>query len=357
MKCSCVVLMAIAGGLLIPSIASAQSVADHINGLQAVLDKLYNDMLPKCSSLIGVGRAIACLASVFYIGHRVWRSMAAAEPIDVYPLLRPFAITLVILNFPAVLAVFNGFLSPTVNGTKEMVVNSDAAVKELFAKKEAAVKNTEQWQALVGETQEGDYSLWVKYAHPSDGGGGMFSRIWKEMQFIWDKMKYNMQNELKMVLSTILQILYAAASLCINTLRVFNLILLGILGPLVLGLSVFDGLHHTLPVYLARYINIYLWLPICNILGSVLGTIQQHLIQMDLDALATNGVTSFGLYDAGYLVFMVIGIICYTTVPSIADWIVHAGGGSALQQKVTSHAHNTAGKVVDVATNPFGIRS
>jgi len=355
MKVWCLVVIGIA--IFIPSIASAQSVAEHINGLQAVLDKLYKDMLPKCSSLIGIGRGIACFASVFYIGNRVWRSIAAAEPVDVYPLMRPFAIALVILNFPAVLAVFNGILSPAVSGTKTLVVNSDAAVKELFAKKDAAIKSTDQWQALVGKSETGDYDLWVKYAHPSDGGGGMFSRIWKEMQFIWDKMKYNMQNELKMVLSTILQILYAAASLCINTLRVFNLILLGILGPLVLGLSVFDGLHHTLPVYLARYINIYLWLPICNILGSVLGTIQQHLIQMDLDSLAKSGTTSFGLYDAGYLVFMVIGIICYTTVPSIADWVVHAGGGSALQHKVTGHAHSMTGGVADVATNPFGIRS
>jgi hypothetical protein len=38
----------------------------------------------------------------------------------------------------------------------------------------------------------------------------------------------------------------------------------------------------------------------------------------------------------GYLIFMIIGIVGYFTVPSVANYIVHAGGGSALGQKVTS---------------------
>lgn len=33
---------------------------------------------------------------------------------------------------------------------------------------------------------------------------------------------------------------------------------------------------------------------------------------------------------------MIIGIIGYFTVPSVANYIVHAGGGGALGQKVTS---------------------
>ena len=50
--------------------------------------------------------------------------------------------------------------------------------------------------------------------------------------------------------------------LCINTLRTFSLIVLAILGPLVFGLAVFDGFGHTLTVWLARYINVFLWLPV-----------------------------------------------------------------------------------------------
>ncbi len=52
------------------------------------------------------------------------------------------------------------------------------------------------------------------------------------------KISYNFRNGVKVVLSEVLQLVYEAAALCINTLRMpFELILLAILGPLVIGLS------------------------------------------------------------------------------------------------------------------------
>ena len=42
------------------------------------------------------------------------------------------------------------------------------------------------------------------------------------------------------------EVVYSAASLCINTVRTFFLVVLVILGPLVFRLSVFDGFQHSL---------------------------------------------------------------------------------------------------------------
>ena len=38
----------------------------------------------------------------------------------------------------------------------------------------------------------------------------------------------------------------------------------------------------------------------------------------------------------GYLIFMIIGIIGYFTVPSIANYVMHVGGGDALAGKATA---------------------
>src|SRR5271170_7641894 len=79
--------------LSLPGLIFAQSgVAGDIKGLQAVLDTIYDQMLPLCSSLIGVGQGIAGFAATWYIAFRVWRHIANAEPIDFYPLFRPFVI-------------------------------------------------------------------------------------------------------------------------------------------------------------------------------------------------------------------------------------------------------------------------
>jgi hypothetical protein len=48
---------------------------------------------------------------------------------------------------------------------------------------------------------------------------------------------------------------------------------------------------------------------------------------------------------------MIIGIIGYFTVPSVANYIVHAGGGSALGQKVTSLFGNSVSTIVTRSSN------
>ena len=52
--------------------------------------------------MAGVAKGIAGLGALFYVAYRVWQSLARAEPIDVFPMLRPFAIGLCIMFFPTV---------------------------------------------------------------------------------------------------------------------------------------------------------------------------------------------------------------------------------------------------------------
>src|SRR3569833_404247 len=105
-------------------------------------------------------------------------------------------------------------------------------------------------------------------------------------------------------MSEILLVLYAAAILCINVIRTFYLIVLAILGPLVFGFAVFDGLQHTLTQWLARYINIFLWLPIANIFGSIIGKVQQEMIRLDISQIQSAGDTFFSLSFFVFLFFL-----------------------------------------------------
>lgn len=137
-------------------------------------------------------------------------------------------------------------------------------------------------------------------------------------------------------MSEILQVCYEAAALCINTIRTFYLIVLAILGPIVLGLAVFDGFQHTLTTWLAKYINVFLWLPVGNIFGAIIGKVQENMLKLDISQVQSAGDTFFSSTDTAYLIFLIIGIIGYFTVPSVANYIVHAGGGNGLLQKVNS---------------------
>lgn len=320
-------------GILFPFFAYAQTFAGEIHSLQSVLDQLYTEMIPLCSQLIGVGRGLAGFAALWYISSRVWRSIANAEPVDFYPLLRPFAIGLAILLFPYLIALMNGVLKPTVTGTAAMLKNSNNAIAYLLKQKEAAIKETITWQ-IYGD--EGTHGKWYRYTYPEGDEESGIDLLTNGIKFLMAKTAYGIKNAIKQWMSEILQILYEAAALCINTIRTFYLIVLAILGPIVLGLSVFDGLQNTLTAWIARYINVFLWLPVANIFGSIIAKIQENMLRIDIEQVKLYGDTFFSAADTAYIIFLIIGIIGYFTVPSVANYIVHASGGNILLHK-TSH--------------------
>jgi hypothetical protein len=84
---------------LIPWALQAQSLASSIDALHGVLFQMYQTMIQKCTELIGVATSIAAFASTMYIGYRVWRHIANAEPIDFFPLFRPFVLVAVYFEF------------------------------------------------------------------------------------------------------------------------------------------------------------------------------------------------------------------------------------------------------------------
>ncbi len=355
-KCRKIAWMALVG-LILPFMSHAQGIADEMKGMHGVLDQLYDEMMPLCSQLIGVGQGLAGFAAMWYIAARVWRHLANAEPIDFYPLFRPFVIGFCVLIFPSILGLINGIMKPTVTATAAMVEGSDKAIAVLLQKKEEAIKQSNVWQMYVGESGSGDRDRWYKYTHdnadPSDEG--FFESIGNDVRFAMSKASYSFRTSVKEWMSEVLRVLFEAAALCIDTLRTFQLIVLAILGPLVFGISVFDGFQHTLTVWLARYINIFLWLPVANIFGSIIGKIQEKMLTMDISQVQDYGDTFFSRTDVAYLVFMIIGIIGYFTVPSVANYIIHAGGGGALGHKVTSLFSSSSRSVVNTASAGAGM--
>lgn len=328
-----------------------QVLAGEVKSLNSVLDQLYTDMMPLCSGLISVGRGIAGFAAIWYIASRVWKHLANAEPIDFYPLFRPFVLGFCVMVFPSVIALINGILQPTVNGTASMVANSDKAIAVLLQQKEDAIKKTVYWQMYVGASGEGDRDKWYQYTYNEDPSQeGWIAGVGNSVSFAMSKFYYNFKNSIKELLAEILKVLYEAAALCINTIRTFNMIVMAILGPLVFGISVFDGFQHTLRQWIARYINLFLWLPVANIFGAIMGKIQENMLKLDIGQIQDQGQTFFSATDMAYLVFLIIGIAGYFTVPAVANYIVHAGGSNQLLQRVTMGFNTSARNVIGGAS-------
>lgn len=73
---------------------------------------------------------------------------------------------------------------------------------------------------------------------------------------------YNMKKSVRDFFREILELMFQAAGLVIDTIRTFFLVVLAILGPIAFAISVWDGFQSTLTQWICHYIQVYLWLPV-----------------------------------------------------------------------------------------------
>ena len=139
-------------------------LAVNFDNLHQILQSLYVDMMPLCSQMTGVAKGLAGLGALFYVAYRVWQSLARAEPIDVFPLLRPFALGLCIMFFPTlVLGTLNSVMSPIVTGTHRILETQTFDMNEYRRQKDKlefeAMKRNPETAYLVDKESFDNLSL------------------------------------------------------------------------------------------------------------------------------------------------------------------------------------------------------
>ncbi|MFS2522563.1 conjugative transposon protein TraJ [Bacteroides uniformis] len=313
--------------------------------LHQILRSLYDEMMPLCEDMAGVAKGIAGLGALFYVAYRVWQSLARAEPIDVFPMLRPFAIGLCIMFFPTVvLGTLSGVLSPIVQGTAQMLEAETLDMNEYREQKdkleyEAMKRNPET--AYLVSNEEFDKQLEELGWSPDDlvTMAGMYI----------ERSMYQMKKGVRDFFRELLELLFQAAALVIDTLRTFFLVVLSILGPIAFAISVWDGFQSTLTQWICRYVQVYLWLPVSDMFSTILAKIQVLMLQSDIERMQADPNFSLDSSDGVYIVFMIIGIIGYFTIPTVSGWIIQAGGMGNYGRNVNQTAGKAGGFAGSVA--------
>ena len=313
--------------------------------LHQILRSLYDEMMPLCEDMAGVAKGIAGLGALFYVAYRVWQSLARAEPIDVFPMLRPFAIGLCIMFFPTVvLGTLSGVLSPIVQGTAKMLEAETLDMNEYREQKdkleyEAMKRNPET--AYLVSNEEFDKQLEELGWSPED-------LVTMTGMYI-ERSMYQMKKSVRDFFRELLELLFQAAALVIDTLRTFFLVVLSILGPIAFAISVWDGFQSTLTQWICRYVQVYLWLPVSDMFSTILAKIQVLMLQSDIERMQADPNFSLDSSDGVYIVFMIIGIIGYFTIPTVSGWIIQAGGMGNYGRNVNQTAGKAGGFAGSVA--------
>lgn len=308
----------------------------EFDNLHEVLRSLYDDMMPLAGDMAAVAKGLAGLGALFYVALKVWQALARAEPIDMFPLLRPFALGLCIMFFPTiVLGSINAVLSPVVTGTHGILEDQVLDLNKLQQQKdqleyEAMVRNPET--AYMASDEEFDKKLDELGWSPSDIGtmAGMYM----------EREAHEFKKAIKEWFRNLLEMLFQAAALVIDTIRTFFLIVLSILGPIAFAISVWDGFESTLTQWITRYVSVYLWLPVADLFSSMLARIQSLIMERDIEMLADPAFIP-DTSNTVYIIFMIIGIVGYFTIPTVTGWIIQAGGAGNFTRNVNQTAMKT----------------
>ena len=322
--------------------------------LHELLRSLYDEMMPLCEDMASVAKGVAGLGALFYVAYRVWQSLSRAEPIDVFPLLRPFALGLCIMFFPTmVLGTINGILSPVCKATSSLVEQQTFDMRKYQEEKDRLKR-----EAMLRDPAKAFLVSDEAYDKRLDELGWSLGDMDTMINMYGQKKIYELGEKIRGWFRELLELFFQAASLLIDTLRTFFLIVLSILGPVSFALAVYDGFQSTLTTWLSRYICIYLWLPVSDLFGAVLSRIQILMLQQDIEKMQD---PAFIPDSSGkvYCIFMIIGIIGYFTIPTVSNWIIQAGGMGNMSRNINSAANKTGsgvGAVAGAATGNAGGR-
>ena len=238
-------------------------------------------------------------------------------------------------------------MSPVVKGTHNILEGQTFDMnkyRELKDKKEyeAMLRNPET--AYLVSDEEFDKQLDELGWSPSD--------LITTMGMYMERASYNIKKAVRDWFRELLEILFQAAALVIDTIRTFYLIVLAILGPIAFAISVYDGFQSTLTQWITRYVSVYLWLPVSDLFSSILARIQVLMLERDLQLLDDPSFIPDSS-NTVYIIFMIIGIVGYFTIPTVSNWIIQAGGLGGMNRnlsKTASGGGNLAGAAAGAAT-------
>lgn len=265
--------------------------------------------------LVDLARAIGGIAAFFYISKRIYEQLIADNPVSILPLLRPFALVLVITFWGPFV---NLLLAPTKGLTElseAVYVDKKHIVKEKLEEKQQAILSTDL--PLFYENEEKEAALW-------DKGVNLLLTTYNIVsgRAIQNQINFYLMDAIRQLLESLFEVLVYL----IAFLRTVFCVLLVIFGPLVFALSIFDGFQDNYLQWIARFVNVNLYLPVALLILSIVQEILIYVLDMEIAQISAMLIYQPRLFYVSNLIVPVCGIVGMAMVPKIASWIVSASG-------------------------------
>lgn len=301
------------------------------------LDTILEDCIKNVGDVASVAILLCGLFALFYVGNMVWQGWCKGESINVYALFRPFAIGLIIINFPIFVQVVDGVCG-WINKPTEILVEkysqdgNDALEKKLKKYFDSMIEGETK-------TKEGDIKLNVKKEGESTDVS--FSMDSKETSSSWslsgsiaDAIKENIMREVLALLS----IVSLVVAIGVLTIAFVSKLILVYVGPFAFALSLIPYFSGSLPNWIGRYVTVSLYAPCVNITCFAM----MKLFRETVESIGTSGEIGLGYY----LILSLASTASFLAIPSISNYIVSSAGAGGLTGEGRRLASLAGGKAL-----------
>lgn len=292
-------------------------------------DVLVNGGIDHARVLVDMARAIGGIAAFFFISKRIYEQLIADNPISLLPLLRPFALVMVI-------TFWGPFINLLMVPTRGLTKLSEAVYAD--KKNIVAQRLKDKQNAILAvdlpsfyENQEKEAALW-------DKGINILLTTYNIVsgRALVNQIDFYVMDAIRQFLESLLEaIVYLIAFL-----RTLFCVLLVIFGPLVFAISIFDGFQENYLQWIARFVNVNLYLPIAMLVLSLVQEVLIYVLESEIAVINSSMIYTPSDYYVSNMVVPVCGIAGLLMVPKISSWIIQAsgtgsGGGRLLKTVAT----------------------
>ena len=304
-----------------------------------LFEGLFLALRDHLSVFTGDAQALCAIFMLLYFGIKSYGMIAGDERLEIMPLLRPFALAMVIMLWSPFVDLINFPLKVVTNKSRALFdsrINAvDAVSQQRMALIDSVATKLIESSAELEEVQQGANdeawyeSLGIDFNVLFDQMKGYFILIMAKFRFFFVQI-------IEYLVITIFQL----CSYLIFFLQIIFAGILIILGPFSFAFSVLPGFKDAYIYWLARYISVSLYSAIGYIIMGLSMVLVQYGMEREIELLryVLNNEAAFIFYvsqnDGGsnfFVVTLLIGGLAMLSIPIISTWIISTSGvGNAI---------------------------
>ena len=298
--------------------------------LETVRDTVLSGKVEALSSTAAILAAILAAATLLKLS----KDYIQGQPLDIWDLLRPIILlTLVCLFRPMVLDPLNSLVNVFTRDAAQAVSVSTGEYVRQWGENIASMD-----AYTVQNSMEDAAKEIAEIAEDKSGIGRFFATAWvaikKVVMHRFHLISMGIGSVVGAVLFLFVKILLFIQQILCNTYLMMN----SLLGPFIMALAILPGYETGLKNWIARYIQIAMWIPI----GYFVMYINLQ-VGKAFCTLAAAGQTGLAM-DWFMIALQIVALVSVASVPRMAAWVIESTGANDAHSALSQPARQMARK-------------